>query len=208
MISRRIADVDSLQTTGKTDAIRKLGSGAAVVNLLIKVSWDCFQIGKFDHAEQLLLQALRLRETSLGTTHRRLMPILNSMGQLYAAQDRLVEAESSYLRGLEIACLKQRYPTYEIDLMQNYEQLLAKMNRIEEAHMVADCLKEAKDKQRVTGLLHLTRNLSTSRNVSSIRRVYGTHLGAPSRKLILQRIVVVLGFGIICLILLMMLQHN
>lgn len=168
---RNLTDASVLRAAVTPSKLRVLRSTGAVMDTLTHTAWDCYNMGKYAEAEQLLLQALKAREQQLGKEHRKLIPILNYIGILYVSQKRSVEAEGSFLRALHIAARKPKILGSEIDVMRNYAALLQAEKRVEEAQQIEACLEEARTKQKLTGMLNLTRNLSSSRNLSRMRRV-------------------------------------
>lgn len=83
-------------------------------------AWVCFNQGNHAEAEELLKQAIDLREAMHGPAHRKLIPLLNSLGIVLRESGQLSEATSVFERGLSI-CVLLASPSKmrEIELLDN-----------------------------------------------------------------------------------------
>jgi tetratricopeptide (TPR) repeat protein len=71
---------------------------ASLINLGVAY---CSQ-AKFDYAEQMFRQAMKLEETVLGAEHPQLVTVISYIAKLYTAQGRHLEATPFYRRAFQI----------------------------------------------------------------------------------------------------------
>ena len=72
--------------------------------------------GRYEEAEPLYLQALKIRRKLLGEEHPSIATTLNNLAGLYQSQGRYEEAEPLYLQALEISrkLLGEEHPNTNI----------------------------------------------------------------------------------------------
>ncbi|MBF0133235.1 MAG: tetratricopeptide repeat protein [Magnetococcales bacterium] len=85
---------------------------------------------RFQDAEKLQQETLKIVQANLGMTHPEVGSSLNNLARTYDQEGRYAEAEPLYLRSMEI--FARTYPENKVHMsviMQNYANLLRKMNR-------------------------------------------------------------------------------
>ena len=100
---------------------------------VIDAAWGYLKAGRKDEAENILLNRLRVRESSLGASHRKLIPLLDTIGAFYVEIEEFQKAEEMFKRALECGGDKKGRRSRHIDVLKNYAGLLRKMGRAEEA---------------------------------------------------------------------------
>lgn len=137
MPSNPFAEVDDsrLPSALKQRAVDERQQAKDDAKMLIEAAGVCFQQRQFEEGEELLLQALKLRETANGPEHRKLVPILICLGVTYAEAGRFDESERAFRRGLTILQKNPRGADKfrEIELLEHYTQMLHRSGRASEA---------------------------------------------------------------------------
>ncbi|XP_067011671.2 kinesin light chain [Anabrus simplex] len=142
------------------DALRQ-GESSEVANMLTHVALAYRDQRKFQEAEQLLQQALRIQEQCLGPKHQAVAATLNNMAAIQVELKEFSGAESSFMRTLEIweDLEGKSHPEVALQLV-NLALVLQKQGRILEAipHLERAChINEALFQNSHPRLLH-TRN--------------------------------------------------
>jgi hypothetical protein len=144
----------------------------------------CIEKGNYEEAESLYLQAIAERETNYGPNHRRLVPLLNSLSNMYCDTGRFGEAERTFNRALDILQANPKdSKAREIEVLTNYGRMLRKAGRNVEAEHVDACCEAVKvEEDQAPLLLKLARGLtpSTSIDVRDFGKWLDQTAGSPS----------------------------
>ncbi|KAH0556924.1 hypothetical protein GP486_005284, partial [Trichoglossum hirsutum] len=73
----------------------------AWASVLFKAAWYASEMGNYQAAQEMDLNALEAREATLGAEHLETLNSINSLGVVLALQGKYIEAEAMYRRALE-----------------------------------------------------------------------------------------------------------
>ncbi|QDT96282.1 FxSxx-COOH system tetratricopeptide repeat protein [Gimesia aquarii] len=112
-------------------------------SLLGKQANYFYQVGEYEEAEPLYLQAMEISRTVLGENHPDFATSLNNLASLYTSQGRYEEAEPLYLQAKEIrrTVLGENHPSFATSL-NNLAFLYENQGRYEEAEPLYQQAKE------------------------------------------------------------------
>ncbi len=100
-----------------------------------------------DEMEDVLLEALRIRETALGRDHMTVSIDLKNLGRLYYATEKYEMAEAVLIRAMEMceSALGLYHPQVA-DIAELYSRILKKTNRLEEAQELDQQVEESRSR--------------------------------------------------------------
>ena len=116
-----------------------------------------------NEAEEMYMRALRGREETLGSEHKKTLDIVNNLGNLYRRQDKLTEAEEMYmraLRGREETLGSEHKKT--LDIVNNLGNLYRRQDKLTEAEEMY--MRALREKEKTLGSEH-TETLDTVNNL-------------------------------------------
>jgi tetratricopeptide (TPR) repeat protein len=151
--------------------IKEKLKGGDVAQVLSQHAWTCYEKKEYEEAAELLEQAVKSREEALGNEHRRLIPLLNSLGMVYAELKRFDDAANTFVRGLQIAEANPRPSKMrEIEVLENFQRMLVKAGRIDEAQQVMVLLESARQSEsHIPAAMQLARHLTSTNAIQAIR---------------------------------------
>lgn len=120
--------------------LRQAGAAAHTregASLAYKAAQYLYMRGRYTETEQLLLQALRIREQTLGKEHSEVSHVLNYLAYLYYEQGKYTQAETLHLRALHIRehALGGEHPEVASSL-SNLANLYQQQGRYQEAEQL------------------------------------------------------------------------
>ena len=124
----------------------------AVADMLTKLADLYCRLKLYAQMEPVLVEALKIRETSLGAEHPAVSTELKNLARLYFAQERYTQAEPLFKRALTIRekAFGKMHPRVA-DIEEQYAQLMRKTNRANQAEAMEKHVNEIRSQQMLDG---------------------------------------------------------
>lgn len=141
------------------------------INTLMQQAWLCFEKRNLEQSEFLIVRAARLAEQKYGHQSRKLLPVLNATIMIYAHQRNFAAAEAAFKQALFIVGRHPRsHKIREIELLENYAQVLEQADGAEKANGLRAQLLELQSQHKYGNIRRLARSMTPSRSFSQLKQ--------------------------------------